>query len=53
MIPKREKLEQLGMRKIQKAEIIGIIFAPDGKTPLNDAGRIINKTTTAAHIPSK
>ena len=28
-------------------------FAFDGKTPLNDAGRVVGKATTAAHIPSK
>jgi RHS repeat-associated protein len=28
-------------------------FAPDGKTPINDAGRVVEKKSTAAHIPSK
>lgn len=28
-------------------------FAPDGKTPINDAGRVVGKQTGAAHIPSK
>ena len=28
-------------------------FAPNGKTPLDDAGRVVGKTEPAAHIPSK
>jgi RHS repeat-associated protein len=28
-------------------------FAPDGQTPLNNAGRVVEKIRTSAHIPSK